>query len=114
MNLTGYWVNTDPNDGILGRLKRLAEKMGMDFSALPKPKEYPPLTLELYHSRRRCYYITAANKEEFDDWVAQFRTCCWYARGLSFDEEVHKVCFVRANFTRYYTYNFLYTYVRFW
>lgn len=28
INLCGYWVNTDPNDSVLVRLKRLAEKMG--------------------------------------------------------------------------------------
>lgn len=93
INLCGFSVNTDPNDSVLGRLKRLAEKMGLDFSSLPKPKEYPPLTFELHHWRRRCYYITAATQEEFDDWVSQFRNCCWYARGLSFDDECHRAAF---------------------
>jgi len=89
INLCGYWVNTDPNDSVLIRLKRLAEKMGVDFGSLPKPKEYPPLTFELNHSRRRCYYITATTKEEFDDWVAQFRTCCWHARSYTLEDEAH-------------------------
>lgn len=89
INLSGYWVNTDPNDSVLVRLKRLAERMGVDFSNIPKPKEYPQFTLELNHSRRRCYFITAANKEEFDDWVAQFRTCCWHARSFTLEDEAH-------------------------
>lgn len=96
INLSGYSVNVDPNDSVLNRLKRLAEKMGVDFSGLPKPKEYPPLTFELHHWRRRCYFITAENQEQFDDWVAQFRNCCWYAYGLSWDDIVHKVAFPEA------------------
>jgi hypothetical protein len=102
INLCGYTVNTDPNDSVIGRLKRLAEKMGMDFSSLPKPKEYPPLTFELHHWRRRCYYITASTQEEFDDWVAQFRTCCWQAKALNFDDECHRAAFpVAARKTRW-------------
>eukprot|EP01110_Echinostelium_bisporum_P013283 TRINITY_DN876_c0_g1_i1.p1 TRINITY_DN876_c0_g1~~TRINITY_DN876_c0_g1_i1.p1 ORF type:complete len:563 (-),score=262.92 TRINITY_DN876_c0_g1_i1:213-1901(-) len=93
MGLAGYYVVDDPNQGTLVRLKRLAEKMGVDFSNLPKPKEYPPLTFELYHSRRRCYYIQAANKEEFDDWVAEFRKVCWRAYGLTIDERCHQEAF---------------------
>lgn len=67
--------------------------LGVDFESIPKPKEYPPLTFELYHSRRRCYFITASTKEEFDDWVAQFRTCCWHARGLTMEDEAHQISF---------------------
>lgn len=93
INLCGYWVNTDPNDSVLGRLKRLAERMGVDFGSLPKPKEYPPLTFELHHSRRRCYFITAPSKEEFDDWVAQFRTCCWHAKGFTLEDPAHWAAF---------------------
>lgn len=89
INLTGYWVKVDPNESVLGRLRELAKKMGVEFDSLPKQKEYPPLTFELYHSRRRCYFITASSKDEFDDWVAQFRTCCWYARGYSLEDEAH-------------------------
>lgn len=98
MSLCGYSVVEDPNQGILVRIKRLAEKMGVDFSNLPKPKEYPPLVFELYHSRRRCYYIQCKDKEEFDDWVAAFRTICWRAwyYGLSWDEWCHKEAFPQA------------------
>jgi len=93
MNLSGYYVVEDPNQGTLVRLKRLAEKMGVDFSNLPKPKEYPPLVFEVYHSRRRCYYIQCANKEEFDEWVAEFKKVCWRARGWTLDEECHQYAF---------------------
>jgi len=41
ISLCGYYVNDDANNGILQRLTKLAEKMGMDLSGLPKPKEYP-------------------------------------------------------------------------
>lgn len=93
MNLCGYSVVEDPNQGILVRLKRMAEKMGMDLSNLPKPKEYPPLVFELYHYRRRCYYIQCKDKEEFDDWVSAFKTICWRAYGLSGDDWCHKQAF---------------------
>jgi len=93
MNLSGYHVIEDPNQGALVRLKRLAEKMGMDFNNLPKPKEYPPLTFEVHHYRRPCYYLRAENKEEFDQWVAQFKTACWKARGFSWDDWCHQRAF---------------------
>lgn len=102
INLCGYWVNTEPNDSVLVRLKRLAERMGVDFGGLPKPKEYPPLTLELHHPRRRCYFITASNKEEFDDWVAQFRTCCWHAKAFTLEDPAHWIAFpIAARKTRW-------------
>jgi len=90
INLSGYYVIEDPNQGALVRLKRLAEKMGMDFSNLPKPKEYPPLTFEVHHARRPCYYLKCETKEEFDQWVAQFKTACWNARAFSWDDWCHQ------------------------
>jgi len=93
LNLSGYSVVDDPNQGALVRLKRLAERMGMDFEKLPKPKEYPPLTFELHHYRRPCIYLRAETKEEFDQWVAQFRTACWKARGFSWDDWCHQRAF---------------------
>lgn len=41
ISLCGYYVNDDANNGLLQRLTKLAEKMGVDLSGLPKPKEYP-------------------------------------------------------------------------
>jgi hypothetical protein len=93
LNLSGYHVVEDPNQGALVRLKRLAERMGMDFNNLPKPKEYPPLTFEVHHYRRASYYLKAENKEEFDQWVAQFKTACWKARGFSWDDWCHQRAF---------------------
>lgn len=90
LNFTGYHVIDDPNQGTLLRLKRLAEKMGMDLSALPKPKEYPPLTFEVHHDRRPCYFLQATNQEEFDAWVKEFRAACWNARGLGWDDWCHQ------------------------
>lgn len=90
INLSGYHVIEDPNQGALVRLKRLAEKMGMDLSNLPKPKEYPPLTFEVHHSRRTCYFLKCETKEEFDQWVAQFKTACWNARAFSWDDWCHQ------------------------
>eukprot|EP01117_Protostelium_nocturnum_P010624 TRINITY_DN3824_c0_g1_i1.p1 TRINITY_DN3824_c0_g1~~TRINITY_DN3824_c0_g1_i1.p1 ORF type:complete len:200 (+),score=47.20 TRINITY_DN3824_c0_g1_i1:99-698(+) len=77
MNLCGYRVNTDPNAGKIRELTKLAEKMKIDISELPKPKEYPPLTFELNHHRRRCYFITCENQTDFDSWVKVFRDVCW-------------------------------------
>lgn len=93
LNLSGYSVIEDPNQGALVRLKRLAEKMGIDFGNLPKPKEYPPLTFEVHHYRRPCYFLRAENKEEFDQWVAQFKTACWKARAFSWDDWCHQRAF---------------------
>jgi len=93
LNLSGYSVVEDPNQGALVRLKRLAEKMGMDFNNLPKPKEYPPLTFEVHHYRRPSFYLRAETKEEFDQWVAQFKTACWKARGFSWDDWCHQRAF---------------------
>lgn len=93
LNLSGYSVVEDPNQGALVRLKRLAEKMGIDFGNLPKPKEYPPLTFEVHHYRRPCYFLRAENKEEFDQWVAQFKTACWKARAFSWDDWCHQRAF---------------------
>lgn len=90
INLSGYRVIEDPNQGALVRLKRLAEKMGMDLSNLPKPKEYPPLTFEVHHDRRPCFFLKCENKEEFDQWVAQFKTACWNARAFSWDDWCHQ------------------------
>jgi len=92
-NLSGYHVVEDPNQGALVRLKRLAERMGMDFNNLPKPKEYPPLTFEVHHYRRVSHYLRAETKEEFDQWVAQFKTACWKARGFSWDDWCHQRAF---------------------
>jgi hypothetical protein len=92
-NLSGYHVVEDPNQGALVRLKRLAERMGMDFNNLPKPKEYPPLTFEVHHYRRTSHYLRAESKEEFDQWVAQFKTACWKARGFSWDDWCHQRAF---------------------
>jgi len=93
LNLSGYSVVEDPNQGALVRLKRLAEKMGVDFGSLPKPKEYPPLTFEVHHYRRPCFYLRAETKEEFDQWVSQFRTACWKARAFSWDDWCHQRAF---------------------
>jgi len=74
---------------MIQRLFKLAEKMGVDTSSLPKPKEYPKNTMELYHSRRETYYIHVEDDEEFKQWVAQMRTCCWHAHGFKDKDPVH-------------------------
>jgi hypothetical protein len=96
MGLCGYHVVADPNDGIIKRLTDLATKMGMDISELPKPKQYPELTLEVHHYRRRCWFIQAANADEKKEWVDMFQTCCRWAYGLRDKEEVHKRAFHEA------------------
>lgn len=96
ISLCGYYVNDDANNGILQRLTKLAEKMGMDLSGLPKPKEYPPNTMELHHSRRQTYMIKVDDAAEFKKWVEQMRTCAWRARGWKNKDEVHIKAFERA------------------
>lgn len=96
MALCGYSVNSDPNNTLLNRLKGYAEKLGMDLSELPKPKEYPPNTLEVYHNRRRPYYITADNPEDFKKWVEEFQQVCRRAYGLKNKEWVHEKAFHEA------------------
>lgn len=93
MSLCGYSVIDDVNNGLITRLRNLAEKMGMDVAQLPKPKEYPEHTLEIHHSRRRCYFITCENKESFKKWVEEFQTCCRRAYGLRDKEWVHERAF---------------------
>jgi len=96
ISLCGYYVNDDANNGIIQRLTKLAEKMGVDLSGLPKPKQYPPNTLELHHSRRQTYYIHVENPEDFKQWVDQMRTCCWRAYGFKNKDEVHIAAFEKA------------------
>lgn len=96
ISLCGYYVNDDANNGILQRLTKLAEKMGMDLSGLPKPKQYPKNTMELHHSRRQTYLIHVENDDEFKKWVEQMRTCCWRARGYKNKDEVHIKAFQAA------------------
>jgi len=96
MSLCGYYVVEDPNDGVIKRLKNLAEKMGMDISDLPKPKEYPKFTFEVHHHRRRCYYIQCENEEQFKEWVEAFKTICRHAYGLKNKDKVHEAAFHEA------------------
>jgi len=96
MTLAGYHVVADPNDGIIKRLTTLAEKMGVNVNDIPKPKQYPPLTFEVHHYRRRCWFIQAENEEDKKQWVDAFETCCRRAWGLRNQDEVHKQAFYEA------------------
>jgi len=96
MALCGYRVIEDPNDGVIKRLTALAEKMGIDMSQVPKPKEYPKLTFEVHHYRRRSYFLTAANEEDFKAWVDVFKTVCWRAYGFVNKDWVHVEAFKEA------------------
>jgi len=96
ISLCGYYVNEDANNGLLQRLTKLAEKMGVDVSSLPKMKEYPPNTMELHHSRRETFYVHCEDPEEFKKWVDQMRTCCWRAHGFKNKDPVHKAAFKQA------------------
>jgi uncharacterized protein YjgD (DUF1641 family) len=97
MSLGGYSVNSDVNGGLLKRLEKLAEKMGMQIGDLPKPKQYPEHTIELHHYRRRSYYIQFSNEEEKKEWTRQFETICWRAYGLkNWKDKVHVGAFHEA------------------
>lgn len=96
MSLCGYHVVEDPNDGIIKRLTTLSEKMGVNMDEIPKPKEYPKLTFEVHHYRRRCYFIKTETEEEFKEWVDVFKTVCRYAYGFRNKEWVHEMAFKEA------------------
>jgi len=96
IGLCGYYVTEDLGNALLKRVKDLADKMGMDVSALPGPKTYPELCFEVYHYRRRSYYIEAATKEEKDEWVEMFKTACRRAYGLRDKDKVHIRAFNNA------------------
>jgi len=96
MSLCGYHVVEDPNDGIIKRLTTLSEKMGVNMDEIPKPKEYPKLTFEVHHYRRRCYFIKTETEEEFKEWVDVFKTVCRYAYGFRNKEWVHEHAFKEA------------------
>jgi len=96
ISLCGYYVNEDANNGVLLRLTKLAEKMGVDMSGIPKPKEYPPNTMELHHNRRESFYIHVEDAEEFKKWVQLMRDCAWRAHGLKNKDPVHKQAFHQA------------------
>jgi len=96
MHLAGYHVVENIGEGLLKTAKDLAEKMGVDMSQLPKPKEYPEHCFEVHHSRRRCYFIQCASQEEKAEWVEMFKTCCRNSWGLKNRDPVHTTAFHRA------------------
>lgn len=96
ISLCGYYVNDDANNGLLQRLTKLAEKMGVDMSGIPKPKQYPPNTMELHHHRRETFYVHVDDADEFKKWVEQMRTCAWRVFGFKNKDEVHKKAFEQA------------------
>jgi len=96
ISLCGYSVNDDANNTLINRLKKLAEKMGMNFDDLPKPKEYPKGTIEIHHSRRQSFYINFDNDEERKQWIEALQNCCRWAYGLKNKDSVHKKAFHHA------------------
>jgi len=112
ISLCGYSVNEDANNGMIQRLFKLAEKMGVDTSSLPKPKEYPKNTMELFHSRRETYYVHVEDDEEFKQWVQQMRNCCWHTHGFKDKDPVHVHAFhaairqTRAKLGRWYWWSY--------
>jgi len=96
MSLCGYHVVEDPNDGVIKRLRTLAEKMGVNIDDIPKPKEYPKLTFEVHHHRRRCYFIQCENEEQFKEWVDCFKKVCRNAYGFKNKDPVHQNAFREA------------------
>jgi len=96
ISLCGYSVNDDANNTTIARLKKLAEKMGMNFDDLPKPKEYQKGTIEIHHSRRQTYYIAFDNEDERKQWIEGFQNCCRYAYGYKNKDEVHVAAFEAA------------------
>jgi len=96
ISLCGYSVNDDANNTLINRLKKLAEKMGMNFDDLPKPKEYPKGTIEIHHSRRQSYYLNFDNEDERKQWLETFKDACRWAYGYKNKDEVHVAAFEEA------------------
>ncbi|KYQ90725.1 pleckstrin (PH) domain-containing protein [Tieghemostelium lacteum] len=93
INLCGYKVNKDPNKSTLERLRKVCSKMGMDQNNMPKGKEYPPHTVELYHPNRRSYYITAGSSEDCKAWRKKFKKACRNAYGFKNRDPIHVEAF---------------------
>jgi len=96
ISLCGYSVNDDANNTLINRLKKLAEKMGMNFDDLPKPKEYPKGTIEIHHTRRQTYYINFENDEDRKQWLESFKDACRWAYGYKNKDPVHVAAFEEA------------------
>jgi hypothetical protein len=92
----GYWVNEDVEKTMGERLRKLAESMGVGGDEVGEGKKYPEHTFEVYHSRRRSFYICAASEQEKQDWVRTFKECCWRAYGLLDRDPVHVRAFRTA------------------
>jgi len=96
ISLCGYTVNDDANNTLINRLKKLAEKMGMNFDDLPKPKEYPQGTIEIHHPRRPSFYIGFDNEDDRKQWIEALQNCCRFAFGFKNKEHVHVKAFEKA------------------
>ncbi|XP_065191029.1 PH domain-containing protein DDB_G0267786-like [Sycon ciliatum] len=70
---SGYIVNANVQDAQRVRLTQLAGKMNSVQDDLPALAQWPEFTFEIYHERRRCYYISASTMEEKIKWVEVFR-----------------------------------------
>jgi len=70
--------------------------MGVDLSDIPKPKEYPKLTFEVHHHRRRCYFIQCENEDQFKEWSDTFKRVCRNAYGFRNRDPVHVKAFHEA------------------
>ncbi|KXJ29525.1 PH domain-containing protein [Exaiptasia diaphana] len=89
----GYRVEEDVDACILQRLKAVAKKLGADENDVPAPVKYPEHTFELYHDRRRPYYITADNDEEKKEWIKVIKDCCYRCNGLKNPDPIARVAF---------------------
>lgn len=97
INMSGYEVHDDLNNTLINRLKALAEKVKLDISSLPKPEEFKPFTLELFHERRKSMYLEAPDEATFKKWVEMFRNARYYAPRYNItDDKIHPSAFENA------------------
>ncbi|XP_065198474.1 PH domain-containing protein DDB_G0267786-like [Sycon ciliatum] len=95
-----FTVQHDPVKNRLEDLAETAQKMGALVADLPKPDPVPDFCFELYHPRRRCFFIQAENNEEKQEWLKVFERCRYKSRALS-DDPVANTAFIEAvNATR--------------
>ena len=97
LNLSGYHIVKDLNNTLLHRIEKLAEKVNLPVSDLPKVPKFPDFTFECYHDRRPAMHFQCANAEDFKKWCDVFEDARYYAPSLSVtDDGVHQKVFVEA------------------
>lgn len=90
--LSGFRVETDPNGFAKQDLEAVFKSLQIE-EPVPDKTDFKPMTIELYHPSRRCWFIQCESEEEFSSWTETFKTVCWRAPGLANDDPVARHAF---------------------